>query len=147
MKPDSEASYVKILVYTPTEEGYPPEEWESLWAIPLGASMFRIDSIPFFAKRLSCDDVIKAIFEDGTYILSEVVTPSDNSTVRVIVFDPAKAAEIRAVFSEIGCLSEGSGILGLFSMNIPQNCKAQAYELLLAAVADQQLDYEEGAVR
>jgi hypothetical protein len=53
MKQDSEANHVKILVYTPTEDGYPPEEWESLWAIPLYASLFKIDSIPFFAKGLS----------------------------------------------------------------------------------------------
>jgi hypothetical protein len=51
------------------------------------------------------------------------------------------------VFSEIGCSSEGSGILGLFSMNIPQNCKDQAYEILRTAASDEKLDYEEGAVR
>ena len=64
MKTDSEASPVKILVYTPSEAGYPPEEWESLWTIPLGASLFKIDSKPFFAKGLSCDDVIKAILDE-----------------------------------------------------------------------------------
>lgn len=147
MMQDSEANHVKILVYTPTKDGYPPEEWEGLWAIPLGASLFKIDNIPFFANGLSCDDVIKATFEGDAYIFSEVVTKSDNSTVRVFVIDHGKAGEIRAAFSEIGCLSEGSGIPGLFSMNIPKSCKVQAYDLLKAAAAEEKLDYEEGAVR
>ena len=147
MKQDSEANHVKILVNTPTEDGYPPEEWESLWAIPLCASLFKIDSIPFFAKGLSCDDVIAATFEADAFIFCEVITPSDNSTVRVCVFDLAKVVEIRTALYEIGCESEGSGIPGLFALNIPQNCKDQAYEILRTAALDEKLDYEEGAVR
>jgi hypothetical protein len=147
MKPDPKANHVKILVYTAAEDGYPPEEWESLWAIPMGDSLFKIDNIPFFAKGLSCDDVVSAAFEGDTYIFSEVVTPSDNSTVRVLVFDSERVAEIRAALSEIGCESEGSGIPGLFSMNIPKNCQAQAYEFLRTAASDETLDYEEGAAR
>jgi hypothetical protein len=147
MKPDPKANHVKILVYTAAEDGYPPEEWESLWAIPMGDSLFKIDNIPFFAKGLSCDDVVSAAFEGDTYIFSEVVTPSDNSTVRVLVFDSESVAEIRAALSEIGCESEGSGIPGLFSMNIPKNCQAQVYEVLRTAASDERLDYEEAAAR
>ncbi len=145
MKPDPRANHIKILVYTAAEDGYPPEEWESLWAIPMGGSLFKIDNIPFFAKGLSCDDVVSAAFEGDAYLFKEVIKQSENSTVRVIVFDPGKTTEIRAALSDLGCSTEASGIPGLFSMNIPKNCKAGAYEFL--AAADDQLDYEEGAVR
>jgi hypothetical protein len=84
MKPDPKANHVKILVYTAAENGYPPEEWESLWAIPMGGSLFKINNIPFFAKGLSCDDVVSAAFEGDTYIFSEVVTPSQDDACHLL---------------------------------------------------------------
>jgi hypothetical protein len=50
-------THIKVLVHTPSQDGYPPEEWEGLWAAPFGAEHFKIDNIPFYAKNLSCDDI------------------------------------------------------------------------------------------
>jgi hypothetical protein len=74
------------LERSPGEPG-PPEDW--LWAEPLGAERYRIESCPFFAYGISRDDVVRAAEgADGAPRLDDVVEKSGHRTLR-FALDPA----------------------------------------------------------
>src|ERR1700753_3826510 len=68
------------------EENYPPADWEWLWASPTQESTFKLDNIPFFAKGVSCGDIIAADQTPSGLIFKELVQPSGHSTVRIIIY-------------------------------------------------------------
>lgn len=138
---------VKLLAHTKSTDGYPPEEWEGLWAISMGGSLYKLDNIPFYAKGMSCDDVVEARLEDNEYRIVRVVTQSANSTIRIVVFDLSKENLVREELAILGCEMEGSGIPGLIALNVPRSSKESVTEYLERAFAAGILDYEEGAIR
>jgi hypothetical protein len=138
---------VKILVHTKAEDGYPPEEWEGLWAIPIGGGRFKIDNIPFYAKNLSCDDIVAASNEGGEYIFTSIVEPSENSTIRVVIYDLDDEKNVRDFLVALGCSIEAVGTPGLIAINIPKTAMNNALKFLENAFSDQRLDFEEGALR
>lgn len=139
--------HVKVLVHTKAEDGYPPEEWEGLWAIPMGGGHFRIDNIPFFAKNLSCDDIVEAGREGDEYVFRRVVAPSENSTIRVVIYDLADEGGVRNNLAALGCSIEGTGTAGLIAVNVPKISIGNVLDFLENAFADEKLDFEEGALR
>jgi hypothetical protein len=143
----NEKNHVKLLVRIKQEDGYPPEEWEGLWAVPLGQSLFRIDNIPFYVKGLSCDDIVQGVVEDGKYFLLKVVEESSNSTIRVVISNLEDEREIRDSLCDLGCSIEGTGIPGLIALNIPIQSKNDTIEFLQKSFDIGKIDYEEGAVR
>jgi hypothetical protein len=140
-------SHVKILVRTEPEEGYPPEEWEGLWAIPMGDGRFKLDNIPFYAKNLSCDDIVEARVDGNDYVLTRVVDPSENSTIRVVIYDLADENRVRNELSAAGCSIEGTGTPGLIAVNVPKTSLESILDFLGKAFVDEKLDFEEGALR
>lgn len=139
--------HVKILVHTKSVDGYPPEEWEGLWALPVGDDLFKIDNIPFYAKNLSCDDIIEATRQEDEYVFKRVVTPSENSTVRVVLFDLANEEKLRADLTNLGCSIEGTGTPGMLAVNIPKMAVERVINFLEEEFAEEKLDFEEGALR
>lgn len=147
MNGDFDKTHVKILVHTKTEDGYPPEEWEGLWASPIGGDRFKIDNIPFYAKNLSCDDVVEATRKGDEYIFTRVVSQSENSTIRVVLYNLADEGGVRSNLVNFGCSIEGTGIPGLIAVNVPKNNIERVLDFLEEAFADEKLDFEEGALR
>lgn len=137
----------KILVHTKAEDGYPPEEWEGLWAIPMGGGRFKIDNIPFYAKNLSCDDIVEASREGDEYVFRRVINPSENSTIRVVIYDLADESGVRHDLTALGCSIEGTGTPGLIAVNVPKTSIENVLAYLENAFAGQKLDFEEGALR
>lgn len=140
-------THVKILVHTPAVDGYPPEEWEGLWATPTSDGCFKIDNIPFYAKNLSCGDLVEASREGNKYLFKRVVKPSENSTIRIILYDLADEAEVRKSFTDFGCSIEGTGTPGLIAVNVPKKNLESVIDSLEEAFAEDKLDFEEGAIR
>ena len=56
-------------------------EW--IWAQPLGNGKYVVDNIPFYAKGISCEDVVSAEPEDGALTLQKVERHGGHSTYRV----------------------------------------------------------------
>jgi hypothetical protein len=144
-KPDN--THVKILVYREPKDGYPSEEWEGLWAVPLGEGLYKVDNIPFYAMNISWEDVVEAEYQDNLYILKRLVQPSENSTIRVVVYDLANEDDVRKRISEMGCAMEGSGIPGLIAVNVPKASIEKVLIFLNDAFEKEQLDFEEGVLR
>ena len=140
-------THVKIFVHTTAVDGYPPEEWESLWATQVKPDRFKIDNIPFYAKNLSCDDIVEATRQGGDYVFKRVIEPSENSTIRVVLYDLADEAAIRRDLIGFGCAIEGTGTPGLIAVNVPKKSLEKVIDALEVAFAEDKLDFEEGALR
>jgi len=56
-------------------------EW--MWGQPLGGETYLIENVAFYAKGISCEDVVRAEMEDGVLTLKGIVRHGGHSTYRV----------------------------------------------------------------
>ena len=129
------------------EDGYPPDEWESVWAIEEETGRYKVDSIPFFIKGLSTDDVISASTVDGELHFKEIVRPSGNSILRVVVYD-ASVEQLRHDLQQLNCETELCNIPGFFSVEVPASVDIRpVLDFLLKGENEGRWEYEEASVR
>ncbi len=130
------------------EDGYPSYEWESLWALELGADLYELDNIPFFAQLVSLGDHIRATHRDGVLVFDEVVATGGHSTVRVIAFNEEAVPGLREKLEELGCGSEMSHVPTLFAVDVPPDVDYAGVRRFLDDLAGQgRLEYEESALQ
>ena len=130
------------------EDGYPPNDYESLWALPSENSNYEIDNIPFFVQGISCGDLVEADKVNDELWFRSVVKKSSNSTLRIICFDITKVAEVRKHLSSLGCSSELSHIEGLFAVDVPESCDYSTIQKYLDQKEQEDiLEYEEASIR
>lgn len=96
---------------------------ETLWAVPVGENLYRLDNSPFFAYRVSWEDVVHAEPDsDGALCFSHVAQKSGNRTVRVITDGYKTTSEEAKPFLDgiikLGCSYEGIQPR-LISINVP----------------------------
>lgn len=93
------------------DEAGPADDW--LWAEPMGADRFRVESCPFFAYGISRDDVVRAAAaptEEAPCLL-DVMEKSGHRTLR-LALDPGtdlEAPPVRQILErllELGCTHE-----------------------------------------
>jgi len=60
-------------------DGYPPDDWESLWAYEVEPGLYSIDNVPFFTRGVSWGDVLSVEREGDELHFKEVVRPSDHT--------------------------------------------------------------------
>lgn len=137
------------------EHGYPPADWEWMWASRVSGTTFKIDNIPFFAKGVSCEDIVTAEQSAGGLIFKELFQPSGHSTVRIVIYQEGRderrvaaiVQEIRQSLRNMGCTTELSHIPNLIAVDIPPNV---TYESVSAFLSEQEkdglLEYEEAAL-
>jgi hypothetical protein len=69
------------------------EEDENIFTENVGAvkdgEFYRLIHIPAFAVNLAIGDLVKVEFDDGEYHFDELIEESGNSTVHIVIFDPA----------------------------------------------------------
>jgi hypothetical protein len=142
-------NYVKIFFpLTSDEEGYPPVNVESVWAIKQQDGFFQIDNIPFYIHSLSTGDVVSAEFSEERNYFSKLIYSSKNSTLRVVVYDIEITQQIRDQLTDIGCSSEQSNLKGFFAVNVPPQVRySEVLKLLTPYKEKEKLDYEESALR
>jgi Domain of unknown function (DUF4265) len=122
MKYPTQSDRARVKVHfdlLPDSDGYPPATSESMWAIPLGQSRFRIDNIPFFICGISCFDVISARVDgNGLLKYERLLELGGHSTLRVLFYETAsdlrpmgqRVTELRNAFRKVACNSEVSHI-------------------------------------
>lgn len=142
-------SHVKIVFeLEQDEDGYPPEKWESIWALPIGKGKFKIDNIPFYVPSLSCDDIVTAEMRGTEYFFQSLIERSNNSTIRMIIYDKNNIENVRQRLVEFGCDVEKSGTLGFFAVNIPTSAQIEQLITYLEDGHNAELwDYEEASLR
>jgi len=114
---------VKILFrfYSDVLEEYTVE---TMWGdiIDIDKGLYKIDNIPFYAPLIASDDIVFAEYDEDEQMLTyrKTVEPSGNSTVWVIIMnDNTNKEDIRAMFKDMGCESEGINDK-YFAMEIPE---------------------------
>jgi hypothetical protein len=141
--------YVKISVkLEKDEDGYPPVDWEDLWAISLEDSRFRIDNVPFYAVGISYGDIVSAMKRGDKLVFTEVTEAKGNSTLRVIAYEENIVKNVRDELSAIGCSTEISNIPTFFSIDVPREIDySKVAEILNIYTQKGLIDYQESALR
>lgn len=145
----SEAEYAKVAFKLPRgDDGYPPVDWENLWAIALSDGSYRVDSVPFYVTLVSCGDVVAASHVDGQLTFRKFLAAGGHSTLRVIAYDVDRVAELRSKLSGLGCATELSNVPSFFSVDVPAEVNFSAVMAFLKRFAGQGvLDYEEASIQ
>ena len=126
------------------EDDYPPADFESLWASPLGGGLYRVENIPFFAAGVALGDVIFAQPEQDLLRFRSVVQPSGHKTLRVMVYDKQEVSAVRELLKKLGCDVEQSHIPGLISVDMPPTASLPEVRRILAeGEAQERWGYEE----
>lgn len=87
-----------------------PSDWhnhatESVWAIPLGDSKYRIQNVPFYAYGVSYDDIVLAEpNEERQLIVQNVSERGGHSTYRVILNPGTTDKDFENAWDKLGCL-------------------------------------------
>ncbi|WP_394538818.1 DUF4265 domain-containing protein [Lysobacter enzymogenes] len=143
--PDHVKIYFKL---DQDEEGYPPVDWESLWAVPANGNEYVLDNTPFYALGVSSGDTVSAASINDRMVFSAVTKLGGHSTIRVIAFEESIVPEIRESLTKLGCTSELSNISTFFSIDIPPRAEYDdVINLLKLHATSGQIDYEESAIQ
>jgi hypothetical protein len=117
---------------------------ETLWAVPLGGDLYRLDNSPFYAYGVSWQDVVKAESDNDEMLeFVECVEKSGNRTVRVIFehrSDEAPAQWVLGKILELGCTFEGMQPR-MVSVNIPPSVDLDEVTHLLSEMSGLQWEY------
>jgi hypothetical protein len=147
---------VKVTIHLVKDDSdYPPADFEHVWARMVGAGLYKLDNIPFFARGLRVGDVFLANAKnDEELLFSHVVRASDHSTIRVIVFREStdsrpleeRVSILRSTLSQLGCSTELSHLPGLIAVDIPPTAKLSSITQILSdGEATGLWEYEEAA--
>lgn len=117
-------NHVKIhhLFYSDTLE---EDIVEKMWAILIDKDkgLYKLDSIPFYAKSLAIGDIIQAEYDsqEKALVLEDLVEFSGHYTVQVVIMNKTTATDsIRAIFHAIGCSTEKQ-MDRCFAIDIPRD--------------------------
>lgn len=96
---------------------------ETVWAAVVDKEKdhYQIDNIPFYIPMISSGDIVFAEYDEKEKSLTyrETIQESGNSTVQVVLLsDTNPEKEIREIFKQMGCESEGTSS-GYFVMEVP----------------------------
>ena len=130
------------------ENGYPPDEWESLWAYGLGGDLFRIDNIPFFVRGISSEDVVVVERTGDELHFKGLVHPSTNSVFRLYVSDPTQVQSLRDALRNLQVESELSHIPELVAVEVPGTVAIEpVLKLFMSGVNEGRWEIQEGVLR
>jgi len=106
----SEHSHIKFLYrfYSDTLE---QETVETMWAIKVDADrgLYKLDSIPFYAKSLAVGDIIEVEHDDDeqALVLADIIEYSGHSAIQVIILGTSIMTDsLREIFHLLGCSTE-----------------------------------------
>ena len=96
---------------------------ETLWAVPVGVNLYRLDNSPFFAYGVSWQDVVEALPSSDQFLeYVRCIRKSGNRTLRIIFQDyktnDQPAQEILRELKNLGCSYEGMQPR-MISVNVP----------------------------
>ena len=135
------------------EDGWPPAESESLWAMPLGGHLYRVDNTPWFVRGVAAEDTIEArLDEDGVAWFVQVRERGGRIVVRVIPrVDGPLGDSLPAVlerFAPFGVRGEGmSSPVNMVALDIgPDAPLSSVKAVLVSGEVDGLWYFEEGCI-
>jgi hypothetical protein len=131
------------------EDGYPPVASERLWVQKIAENRFRLDNIPFYARNVSCEDVVSGRLDPGgELVFDQILEPSSNSTFRVIVHKLSDLDRVKSEIDSFGVSSEINRAQQLISVNAPIEIRVEPLLNFLMSLNERNIaDFEEGELR
>ncbi len=74
---------------------------ESLWAEPKDNGRYVLRNVPFYAKGLSCDDLVEAEQSGGNLVFQRVAQHNGHSTYRVYARQGRTAPDVAALLEKL----------------------------------------------
>lgn len=131
------------------EDGYPPFDYERIWAKRLTGDLWELDNVPFFVTDVSNRDTISIEKdEDGDLIFKKLEKSGGHSTIRIYFNDEKFIKEVREEIKKMGCSSEGSNIKSLVAIDIPKDCNISNIRDFLEKIQTQGIiDIDDGHIQ
>jgi hypothetical protein len=126
----------KVLFRVPDDDG--SAFVETLWAIPLGCDLYKLDNSPFYAYGVSWQDTVFAPIDPQEQMptFQSVVERSGNRTIRISFDCPVSSGNISDQLLQglvvLGCSYERANP-SYFSVNIPTDIELLAVRSYLIA--------------
>lgn len=96
-------------------------ELETLWGERINVNLYKIISIPFFVKGISCGDIVGVTNQAGVIKFTEINKRGGHSTYRIILNEDLDSPSVKTFFEGILALKinyeQGPG--KIFSLDIP----------------------------
>jgi hypothetical protein len=130
------------------EDGYPPDDYETIWVEDLGGSKYRVDNIPFYVRGVSPDDVVEGERHGDILEYHKTLTRSDISVLRIVFFKGERVYSVLGKLVNEGCRWEESHLSSLYSVEMPASASWNRLKTFLDNEAlGGVLDYEEASLR
>jgi hypothetical protein len=130
------------------EEGYPPDDFETLWVEKLGRDKYRIDNIPFYVRNIAPNDIVLGISNDNLLWYKSTISKSNSSVVRIVFYRSGEVEKVLSDLQLMGCKWEGSHLKSLYSIEIPERVDLVEVRRFLIKLSDAEvIDFEEAAIR
>jgi hypothetical protein len=131
------------------EDGYPPYATEGIWVLPLESGRYRIENIPFYARGISCEDIVEGEFDETEALtFVSLASASGRSTFRVIVHDPKEIEAVRGEIKRLGADTEVHLDQQMIAVDVPADVAVKPLlNYLVDSRASGVSDFEEGALR
>jgi Domain of unknown function (DUF4265) len=140
----------KKMIFTleKDDNGYPPDDYETMWVEDLGENRYRVDNIPFYICDISPNDIVEGEIIDKHLFFRRILSRSNVSVIRIVFFDKSKSDSVMAELVRAGCRWEGSHLSNLYSIELPDSVNFQTIKNMLNEQASGDiLDYEESSIR
>jgi hypothetical protein len=85
MSNNESSRLTKVRIETPSKEDRYQLNKETVWAIPLGKQLYRLDNVPFYPFDLSLHDIVRCReSDDDMPVVTELIQASGCKTLRVM---------------------------------------------------------------
>lgn len=144
-RPKTGEGLVKIAFNLPQDKS--PFATESLWAEPLGASLYRLRNVPFYVRGVSEQDIVRAEEIAGRLMVTGIVDCGGHSTYRIFLpehISERQFAKDWVPLHELGCTYQRA-TRRLIAIDVPLNANIYAvYEAPESGERDRLWAFEEG---
>ena len=126
-------------------DGYPPFDWEGIWAEPCGDDRWRLDNVPFFVYDVNNRDVVTVERVDAKLVFADVVERGGHQTLRIIFEDLSTVDAVRTKLAQLGCSTEASNSRRLVAVDVkPDVVMSDVRAYLDEEAIRSGLEYEDG---
>jgi hypothetical protein len=101
------------------QDDWPPVAREDIPCNQVAEGQYRLRGIPFYARAVARDDVVKASPRNGRLEFIEVCDRAEAATVRAIVRDESRVAAVRKALGFLGCDTAVNDLVKLVAIHVP----------------------------
>lgn len=141
-----EENMVKIKIPLP-EDNLAGADTESVWAEPQGDGTYKIKNVPFYAKGISCEDVVEAEPQDEALVFKRVVRHNGHSTYQIYASGGRTAPDVLVLIGtlqKMHCDIEPATDKLVGVDVLPEADIYKVYETLEDAERNGKIDFQEG---